>query len=257
MGVFVKNFSISARALVKCGVAFVFTTPIIMPERPVETAAKTPSTAAFSADVLSKVPQPTIERLSAYLQCVRGLRDSGEKAASSAEIARRTGINAAQLRKDLSYFGEFGTPGLGYDLKALETHLMRIMGLDVERDVLLLGFGNLGRALSSYTGFGRRGFKIVAAFDTDESKVGEKVSSFEVFPLSELDRINAKLKAQVGIIAVPATEAQGAAQALIEAKVRAILNFAPVTVIVPAGITVRNVDLTSQMEILSYYLHSH
>jgi redox-sensing transcriptional repressor len=228
----------------------------IMPECLLDHSAKSQDVTAFSADVLSKVPQPTIERLSAYLQCVRGLRDSGQKAASSAEIARRTGINAAQLRKDLSYFGEFGTPGLGYDLKALEAHLTRIMGLDVERDVLLLGFGNLGRALSSYTGFGRRGFKIVAAFDVDENKVGEKGLSFEVFPLSELESINAKLKAQVGIIAVPATEAQSAVQALINARVRAILNFAPVTVTVPAGITVRNVDLTSQMEILSYYLHS-
>ena len=215
-----------------------------MPERPMEPAH------------LSKVPQPTIERLSAYLQCVRGMRDGGEKAASSAEIARRTGINAAQLRKDLSYFGEFGTPGLGYELKALEAHLTRIMGLDVERDVLLLGFGNLGRALSSYTGFGRRGFKIVAAFDVDSSKVGEKVGAFEVFHLNELERINAKLKAEVGIIAVPATEAQSAVQVLVAANVRAILNFAPVAVKVPAGITVRNVDLTSQMEILSYYLHS-
>ena len=208
-------------------------------------------------DFWSKVPQPTIERLSAYLQCVRTLREEGEKAASSAEIARRTGINAAQLRKDLSYFCEFGTPGLGYELEALETQLARIMGIDQERDVLLVGFGNLGRALSSYTGFGRRGFKIVAAFDVDPEKIGHKTAHFEVFDLDKLPEINAKLGAQVGIVAVPAPNAQGAIEALANAQVRAILNFAPVAVKASDGIAVRNVDLTSQMEILSYYLRSH
>lgn len=208
-------------------------------------------------DFWSKVPQPTIERLSAYLQCVRAMREAGEKAASSAEIARRTGINAAQLRKDLSYFGEFGTPGLGYELEALETQLAQIMGIDQERDVLLVGFGNLGRALSSYTGFGRRGFKIVAAFDVDAAKIGYKTDGFEVFSLERLGEINAKLGAQVGIVAVPAPNAQNAIEELAKAHVRAILNFAPISPKVPKGIAVRNVDLTSQMEILSYYLRSH
>ena len=203
---------------------------------------------------LPRVPQPTIERLSAYLQCVRALRDGGESTASSAEIARQTGINAAQLRKDLSYFGEFGTPGLGYDLESLEAHLARIMGLDFERDVLLVGAGNLGRALSSYAGFGRRGFRIVAAFDVDESKIGEEIGGRPVFHLSELSKVNAQLKAEVGIVAVPTWAASDAVEALVKAGVRAILNFAPVALKAPQGITIRHVDLTSQMEILSYYL---
>ncbi len=207
-----------------------------------------------TSDALDKVPQPTIERLSAFLQCVRGLRDEGRETASSAEIARRTGTGAAQLRRDLSYFGEFGTPGLGYDLAALETQLARIMGLDVERDVLLVGAGNLARALSSYAGFGRRGFRIVAAFDIDEAKVGHNIGAIPVFHLTELSRRNVELGAQVGIVAVPGDSAQEAVDALVAAGVKAILNFAPTSISVRAGITSRNVDLTSQMEILSYYL---
>jgi redox-sensing transcriptional repressor len=207
-------------------------------------------------NTLTRVPQPTIERLSAYLQCVRVLRDEGGATASSAEIAKRTGINAAQLRKDLSYFGEFGTPGLGYELRDLETHLSRIMGLDLERDVLLVGAGNLGRALSSYTGFGRRGFRIVAAFDVDDTKVGTTMGPVTVYHLTQLAAVNARLKAEVGIVAVPAGAAQDAVNALVAAGLRAILNFAPVSIRVCPEITVRNVDLTSQMEILSYYLKS-
>ena len=207
-----------------------------------------------SSDGLTRIPEPTIERLSAYLQCVRALRMGGQESAPSAEIARRTGIHAAQLRKDLSYFGEFGKPGLGYDLEALEAHLARIMGLDKERDVLLVGAGNLGRALSSYTGFGRRGFRIVAAFDVDASKIGGELGVCPVYALDELTRINSELKAEVGIIAVPTAAAQQAVDKLVAAGVRAILNFAPVAVAARGGITVRNVDLTSQMEILSYYL---
>lgn len=203
---------------------------------------------------LIRIPEPTIERLSAYLQCVRTLRESGETTSSSAAIARQTGIHAAQLRKDLSYFGEFGKPGLGYDLEALEAHLTRIMGLNRERDVLLVGAGNLGRALSSYTGFVRRGFRIVAAFDVDVDKIGSSLGDCPIYALSELGVVNARLGAEVGVVAVPVGAAQGAVDRLVEAGVRAILNFAPITVTAAPGIAVRNVDLTSQMEILSYYL---
>lgn len=205
---------------------------------------------------LVKVPQPTIERLSAYLQCVRTLRENGTETASSAEIAKRTGINAAQLRKDLSYFGEFGTPGLGYELRELEAHLSRIMGLDQDRDVLLVGAGNLGRALSTYPGFGRRGFRIVAAFDIDTEKVGTFMGQCQVYHLNDLSKINTQLNAEVGVVAVPASAAQEAVDALVAAGVRAILNFAPTGILVRPGITVRNVDLTSQMEVLSYYLRT-
>lgn len=205
---------------------------------------------------LMRIPEPTIERLSAYLQCVRALRAAGEITSSSAGIARQTGIHAAQLRKDLSYFGEFGKPGLGYDLEELEAHLTRIMGLDRARDVLLVGAGNLGRALSSYTGFGRRGFRIVAAFDVDPAKIGGSLGSCAVHDLAELKAVNVHFKAEVGVVTVPVGAAQMAVDRLVEAGARAILNFAPVAVSAPPHVTVRNVDLTSQMEILSYYLRA-
>lgn len=203
-----------------------------------------------------KIPQPTIERMSAYLQCVRGMSQDGVSTASSSEIANRTGINAAQFRKDLSYFGEFGTPGLGYDVAELEAHLSRIMGLDARRDVLLVGAGNLGAALSSYMGFSERGFRVVAIFDSDAEKVGRTLAGQTVRHIDELTRANAGLQAPVGIVAVPRVAAQEVVDKLVAAGVQAILNFAPTSILVRPGIAVRNVDLSSEMEVLSYYLRA-
>jgi redox-sensing transcriptional repressor len=208
------------------------------------------------ADDVSKIPQPTIERMSTYLQCVRGLMSEDILMASSSEIAQRTGINAAQLRKDLSYFGEFGTPGLGYDVAALEAHLARIMGLDFAHDVLLVGAGNLGTAITSYVGWAKRGFRIVAVFDADPNKVGGELAGCKIQPLEELVKVNARFKAEMGIVAVPREAAQEVVDKLVAAGVRAILNFAPITILVRPGIAVRNVDLTSQLEVLSYYLRA-
>lgn len=205
---------------------------------------------------MTRVPQPTIERMSAYLQCVRGIAADGIATASSTEIAQRTGINAAQFRKDLSYFGEFGTPGLGYDVAELEAHLSRIMGLDAARDLLLVGAGNLGAALASYMGFNERGFRVAAIFDTDPAKIGGTLGGCPVYSLDDLARVNAQVKAQVGAIAVPRAAAQPVVDALVAAGVQAILNFAPTSILVRPGIVVRNVDLTSELEVLSYYLRA-
>ena len=212
------------------------------------------SQAAEEAANLVKVPQPTIERLSAYLQCVRGLQAEAVLTASSTEIAQRTGINAAQFRKDLSYFGEFGTPGLGYDVAALEAHIARIMGLKARHDVLMVGAGHLGTALLSYPGFPERGFHIVATFDSAADKVGQSLNSCPIYHVDDLAKVNAALNAQMGIIAVPRIAAQETVDKLVAAGVQSILNFAPVTILVRPGIVVRNVDLTSQLEVLSYYL---
>ena len=217
--------------------------------------SRTPDNAEEPA-CLVRIPQPTIERLSAYLQCVRGLRADGVATASSTEIAQSTGINAAQFRKDLSYFGEFGTPGLGYDLADLEEHISRIMGLDSRHDVLLVGAGRLGSALSQYMGFAQRGFHLVAAFDNDTEKVGRTLGDCPIYHIDELAKINATLNAVVGIVTVPRAAAQEAVDKLVAAGVQAILNFAPMTILVRPGIVVRNVDLTSQLEVLSYYLRA-
>jgi redox-sensing transcriptional repressor len=212
--------------------------------------------AGAAEDVLGRVPQPTIERLSAYLQCVRSLRSEGVATASSSQISDGTGINAAQFRKDLSYFGEFGRPGLGYDVADLEAHLSRIMGLDARHEVLLVGAGNLGSALLHYSGFPQRGFHIVAAFDADPSKVGTVINGLEVQHVDELARVNATLNAHVGVVSVTRGAAQEVVDKLVAAGVQAILNFAPVSILVRPGIVVRHVDLTSQMEVLSYYLRA-
>lgn len=212
------------------------------------------SQSAEEAANLVKVPQPTIERLSAYLQCVRGLQADGVLTASSTEIAQRTGINAAQFRKDLSYFGEFGTPGLGYDVVELEAHVARIMGLNARHDVLMVGAGHLGTALLSYPGFPERGFHIVATFDSAPDKVGQSLNRCPIYHVDDLAKVNAALNAQMGIIAVPRAAAQETVDKLVAAGVQSILNFAPATILVRPGIVVRNVDLSSQLEVLSYYL---
>lgn len=220
-------------------------------------AAAVPAASALAGyHETEKIPQPTIERLSTYLQCVRGLKTDGILMASSSEIASRTGINAAQLRKDLSYFGEFGTPGLGYDVEILEAHLSRIMGLDAAHEIILVGAGNLGTAISSYVGWAKRGFRIVAVFDSDPQKIGGDLAGCKIAPLDQLEKINTRLKAEMGVVAVPREAAQEVVDKLVAAGVRAILNFAPTTILVRPGIAVRNVDLTSQLEVLSYYLRT-
>ncbi len=198
--------------------------------------------------------KPTIERLSTYIKCLRAMKKDGILTASSADIAATTGVNAAQFRKDLSYFGEFGTPGRGYNVEQLQEHLSNIMGLREEHRVLLVGAGNLGSALAGYSGFKERGFEIVAVFDSDPAKIGTKIGDLEVIDVDILPKVNAELKADVGIVAVPASAAQAVVDRLVAGGVKAILNFAPATPQVRPGIVVRNVDLTSELEVLSYYL---
>jgi redox-sensing transcriptional repressor len=182
------------------------------------------------------------------------MKKEGTLTASSADIATVTGINAAQFRKDLSYFGEFGTPGRGYNVEQLQAHLSNIMGLREEHRVLMVGAGNLGSALAGYPGFKERGFEIVAVFDSDPSKIGTTIRDLEVMDIEVLPRMNVELKACVGIVAVPMEAAQSVVDRLVAGGVKAILNFAPATVQVRPGIVVRNVDLTSELEVLSYYL---
>lgn len=198
--------------------------------------------------------KPTIERLSTYIKCLRAMKKDGILTASSADIAAATGVNAAQFRKDLSYFGEFGTPGRGYNVEQLQAHLANIMGLREKHHVLLVGAGNLGSALAGYPGFKERGFEIVAVFDNDPRKIGTKIGNLEVMDVDTLPKVNAELKADVGIVAVPAEAAQAVVDRLVAGGVKAILNFAPATPQVRPGIVVRNVDLTSELEVLSYYL---
>ena len=198
-----------------------------------------------------QIPDPTVLRVCTYL---RILEQHEEPTISSAAIADAAGVNAAQVRKDLSYFGEFGRPGVGYDVASLAASLKHLMGLDRERHVVIVGAGALGAALVTYPGFAARGFTVAAIFDNNPAKVGHRLRGYEVMAVGGLAQTVADERVSIGIIAVPSSAAQEVADALVAAKIEAIVNFAPVNLRVPPKVTVRNVDLTQQLEALAYYL---
>jgi redox-sensing transcriptional repressor len=201
-----------------------------------------------------KVPAPTLARLSLYLRSLRQLAKEGVKTISSAQMEAHCGIVPAQIRKDLSCFGEFGKPGTGYNVQHLLGRLTEIMQLDREQRVAIVGAGNLGAALAGYAGFAHSPFRIVGIFDNNLNKIGRMLWSFEILDVQRLADINQHMRANIGIIAVPAEAAQEAADRLVEAAIRAILNFAPTLIEAPAGVAVRNVDLTRELEVLCYHI---
>lgn len=199
-----------------------------------------------------QVPDPTLLRMCRYL---RILERHGEPTISSARIAEAAGVNAAQVRKDLSFFGEFGQPGVGYYTDELLGSLKHMMGLDEELQVIVVGAGALGSALINYPGFEERGFNIVAIFDNNPAKVGHRLRGYEVMAFDRIKEIISESSVSIGIIAVPRVSAQDVADALIDAGVNGIVNFAPVNLKVPDHVVVRSVDLTLQLETLAFYLH--
>ncbi len=199
----------------------------------------------------TQIPDPTLIRISCY---IRVLERAKGPTISSAAIAEAAGVNAPQVRKDLSHVGEFGQPGVGYDVRKLERELKRTMGLDRERDLVLVGAGALGSALITYPGFEGRGFHIVGVFDNNPAKIGHRLRGHLVLPVSELATQVAKLHVEMAVLTVPHSAAQGVADALVEAGIRAILNFAPVSLRVPDSVHVRHVDLAHHFESLAYYL---
>jgi len=203
---------------------------------------------------LPKIPEMTIRRLSVYTRCLLQLEEDGVKTVSSQELADRFTLNSAQVRKDLAYFGEFGVRGIGYYVSGLKAELQRILGLDREWAVALVGFGNLGSALFHYRGFGRQGFRIAAIFDDDPAKVGREVDSTPVFPSRDLGREVKARGIQIAIVAVPPEAAQAVTDQLVAAGIRAILNFAPARLKTPRDVRLKNVDLSIELETLSFYL---
>ncbi len=202
---------------------------------------------------VTRVPEPTLARLSRYLRCLRDLADHGVRTVSSAQMEAKLGILSAQIRKDLSYFGEFGKPGIGYDVQHLLARLTEIMQLDHEQRAVIVGAGNLGSALVGYTGFARSPFRIVGIFDANFGKIGRMLWDLQIQDIQRLPEINQELRATIGIIAVPAEAAQEVASILIASGIHAILNFAPTHLSVPSHVTARNVDFLREMEILSYH----
>ena len=172
---------------------------------------------------------------------------------SSERLAELAGVNAAKVRKDLSFLGSYGTRGVGYDVEHLLREISRELGLTHDWPVAIVGVGNLGQALAGYRGFGARGFSVVALFDADAAKVGKHVGDLVIESLDDLPKVARALGVAIGIIATPAHAAQEVADRLAEAGVSSILNFAPTVVNAPAGVSMRKVDLATELQILSFY----
>jgi redox-sensing transcriptional repressor len=202
------------------------------------------------------LPEATVKRLPLYLRALLDARNEGQVTMSSDELAGRVGANAAQVRKDLSYLGSYGTRGIGYDIELLHQHINRQLGLNREYNVALVGVGNLGQALGHYRGFAERGFHVVAAFDSDPGKVGQRLGDATVYPLSDLARVVAEKHVTMALIATPASVAQDITDRLVEAGVTSVLNFAPTVLSVGPNVCVRKVDLAVELQILGYYEHT-
>lgn len=199
------------------------------------------------------VPKVTVQRLPLYLRCLEGLGDQSR--VSSEELADLANVNPAKVRKDLSYLGSFGVRGVGYDVDHLRFQIRTELGLERDWHVVIVGVGNLGRALANYAGFGDRGFRVVGLFDAAERKIGTRVGGVEVEPLTSLVRAARDRSATIGVITVPAAAAQEVADALMDAGVTSILNFAPTVIKPREGVEVRRVDLSTELQVLSFYLH--
>lgn len=201
------------------------------------------------------VSELTTGRLSVYVRCLADLEAVGQETVSSAELAARFHLNSAQIRKDLAYFGEFGTRGVGYNVSRLREHLVRELGIDRTRNVIIAGAGNLGMALADYRGFNDSGFRIVALIDVDPAKIGRTSrTGIPVFATAEVNRIVADQNVEIGIIAVPADAAQLVYEAFVAAGLSAILNFAPVQLRAHGQVKCKSVDLRINLELLSFHL---
>lgn len=199
------------------------------------------------------IPDATVARLPVYLRALTGLRDRGVVTCSSNELAEMVGVNPAKLRKDLSHLGSYGTRGVGYEVEFLWHQIAREIGQTQDWNVVIVGVGHLGTALSSYQGFSSRGIKVAALVDADPKRVGEVVSGVTVSALNDLSTIVADHAVAIGVIATPGDAAQHVADALVEAGVTSILNFAPAVVQAPEGVDVRQVDLSIELQILAYH----
>ena len=199
-------------------------------------------------------PVPTLERLATYLRFLIDLGQSRVDTISSAEVERQTGIDAAQFRKDLSWFGEFGKPGVGYNVLDLQTRIARILKIDREQRIILVGAGNLGSALVGYPGLKEHRFNLVAVFDNNYGKIGRPLWELDIFDVGRIPEVNSRLRARIAILAVPATAAQSVSDMLVSAGIHAILNFAPVLLRVPKYVFVRNVSFLQELAVLSYHL---
>ncbi|MEQ1757623.1 MAG: redox-sensing transcriptional repressor Rex [Vicinamibacterales bacterium] len=202
-----------------------------------------------------QVSELTTNRLSVYLRCLNELDAAGVQTISSQALAEQFHLNAAQIRKDLAYFGEFGVRGVGYYIKELRRHLRQILGLDRHLRVAIIGAGNLGLALADYPGFRQEGFEIAAMFDANNEKIGqESRGGVPIYDIKDLRRIFKRERLDIAVIAVPAQYAQPVVDQAVSAGIKAVLNFSPGALKVPDDVKLKSVDLTVSLESLSFYL---
>ncbi|MGB3053713.1 MAG: redox-sensing transcriptional repressor Rex [Acidimicrobiales bacterium] len=199
------------------------------------------------------IPEATVARLPVYLRSLAELVDEKTTTVSSERLAEMAGVNAAKVRKDLSYLGSYGTRGVGYDVEYLLFQMSRELGLTHDWPVVIMGAGNLGQALANYGGFTERGFPVAALIDADPDKVGQSFHGVEVHHVDQLQALARAKGIAIGIIATPASAAQAVADQLVAAGIRSILNFAPAVISVPDGASLRKVDLALELQILSFY----
>jgi redox-sensing transcriptional repressor len=203
-----------------------------------------------------KISELTTSRLSVYLRCLNALHAAGIKTISSQALAEQFNLNSAQIRKDLGYFGEFGVRGVGYYVDDLREHITKILGLDSPHRVGIIGAGRLGTALANYNGFGKSNFTVVALFDNDRQKIGRRIGDEKILvhDVDEISNVIREEEIDVMVIAVPAKAAQRVLNQITSAGIKAVLNFAPASLISRRGVKVKTVDLTTSLESLSYFL---
>jgi len=203
--------------------------------------------------VTRQIPEASVARLPVYLRALLDLAERGTHTVSSEALADAAGVNSAKIRKDLSYLGSYGTRGVGYDVEYLIHQISRELGLTQDWAVCIVGIGSLGQALAKYGGFAERGFRIAALFDADERMVGQRIGDIPVTDFEEIDRVVKEEEISIAILAVPGVVAQDVADRVVTAGITSILNFAPRVLQVPDHVSLRKVDLSIELQILSFY----
>jgi redox-sensing transcriptional repressor len=201
-----------------------------------------------------KIPDIIIARLPVYLRALQRMADKGLQTTSSQELGERVGISAAQIRKDISQFGEFGKQGTGYSIPYLINKLREILKVDRMWDVIIIGAGDIGHALARYHGFADRGFHVVMVFDNDKNKIGHKIGDFIIEDTAHLVEKVKSAGIKIAMLTIPATAAQEVTEKLVEAGVKAILNYAPISISVPKGVKVQHIDPATHLQRMTYYL---
>ena len=217
-------------------------------------ATSSPRVAGRPDATIPDVPEVVVQRLPLYVRVLAFFEGRGNEMVSSEQLAARLQMTPAQIRKDLSYFGKFGKQGRGYNVRRLSVELRRILGLDRTWNACLVGVGRLGRAIISYPGFQPEGFRVVAAFDADSALIGTEVGDLKVDPLADIPAKVHRLNIRIGIVAVPAQHAQTVIDRLVEAGIKAILNYAPVAAQVPTSVRVANIDPVLGLQSMTYHL---